>query len=455
MNNKLSLASYITIGSMLFGLFFGAGNLIFPVHMGQEAGANTTLATLGFIITGVGLPFLGIVAIGFSKSNGLYDLASRITPKYGLIFTMLLYLTIGPFFALPRTATVSFEIGLTPFIAPDYYTISLLIFTLAFFFLAWILSLNPSNIMVWIGKVLNPLFLIFLAFLIISAFIKPMGDISTLPVQESYQANPIFKGFTEGYNTMDVLASLAFGIIVVNTIKSLGVTNTTDIAKDTFKAGFITLVLMSLIYGSLAYLGATSLNAFPLSENGGIALAQISTYYFGSLGSILLAIIVTIACLKTAIGLICACAEMFNQLFPKIAYRTFVHVFSLISMLIANVGLTSIIQISIPVLMFLYPLAITLVILAFLSPLFHHKKIVYQFTTGFTLIVAIVEGLKASADVISQNKAVIEITTFFDRLLPFSDVNMGWIVPALIGLVMGWGLSLIMPNSTTENAKTA
>lgn len=427
---------------MLFGLFFGAGNLIFPVHMGQEAGASTTLATLGFIITGVGLPFLGIVAIGFSKSNGLYDLASRVSQKYGLLFTMMLYLTIGPFFALPRTATVSFEIGLTPFISEDYYTISLLIFTLAFFFLAWVLSLNPSNIMVWIGKVLNPLFLVFLAFLIVSAFIKPMGDIAALPIQESYQQNPIFKGFTEGYNTMDVLASLAFGIIVVNTIKNLGVTNTTDIAKDTFKAGFISLVLMSIIYGSLAYLGATSLNQFPLSENGGIALAQISTYYFGSLGSILLAIIVTIACLKTAIGLISACAEMFNELFPGISYRHFVHLFSLISMLIANVGLTSIIKISVPVLMFLYPLAITLVMLAFLSPLFHHKKVVYQFTTGFTLIIAVIEGLKASSAVISKNPVIYNITSFFDSVLPFSDVNMGWILPAIAGLVIGWGLSL-------------
>lgn len=446
MNNKLSLSAYITIGSMLFGLFFGAGNLIFPVHMGQEAGSSTLIATLGFIITGVGLPFLGIVAIGFSKSNGLYDLASRISPKYGLIFTMILYLTIGPFFALPRTATVSFEIGLTPFISTEYMALGLLIFSLSFFFLAWILSLNPSKIMVWIGKVLNPLFLIFLAFLIISAFIKPMGDISLLTVQESYQQSPIFKGFTEGYNTMDVLASLAFGIIVVNTIKNLGVKDTTQIATDTFKAGFISVVLMSVIYGSLAYLGATSLNELPLSDNGGIALAQISTFYFGSLGSILLAIIVTLACLKTAIGLICACAEMFNELFPKISYRTFVHAFSLISMLIANVGLTSIIQISIPVLMFLYPLAITLVLLAFLSPLFQHKKIVYQCTTFFTLIIAIIEGLKASPSFISGNAVVHQITTSIDQLLPLSSVNMGWILPAIIGLVIGWGLSLRQKN---------
>jgi len=441
MNNKLSFSAYLTIGSMLFGLFFGAGNLIFPIHMGQEAGASTYIATLGFILTGVGLPFLGVLAIGFSKSNGLYDLSSRVSQKYGLFFTMALYLTIGPFFALPRTATVSFEIGFTPFLSTDMLGYGLLAFSLTFFLLSWLLSLNPTNIMVWVGKVLNPLFLVFLAFLIVSAFVKPMGAIETLPVHPSYQQNAFFKGFTEGYNTMDALASLAFGIIVVNAIKRFGVTNSTDIAKDVMKSGFISVVLMALIYGCLAYIGATSLNIFPLSANGGIALAQVSQHYFGFLGSILLAIIVTIACLKTAIGLITACSDMFHELFPSISYRNFVHLFSIAGLLVANVGLTSIIQISVPVLMFLYPLAITLILLALLSPLFEHKRIVYQCTTIFTLLAAIIEGLKATTDVISKNPIVLNITSYIDGILPFSDINMGWITPAVIGLIIGWALS--------------
>ena len=441
MNNKLSFSAYLTIGSMLFGLFFGAGNLIFPIHMGQEAGASTYIATLGFILTGVGLPFLGVLAIGFSKSNGLYDLSSRVSQKYGLFFTMALYLTIGPFFALPRTATVSFEIGFTPFLSADMLGYGLLAFSLVFFLLSWLLSLNPTNIMVWVGKVLNPLFLVFLAFLIVSAFVKPMGAIESLPVHPSYQQNAFFKGFTEGYNTMDALASLAFGIIVVSAIKRFGVTNPTDIAKDVMKSGFISVVLMALIYGCLAYIGATSLNVFPLSANGGIALAQVSQHYFGFLGSILLAIIVTIACLKTAIGLITACSDMFHELFPSISYRNFVHGFSIAGLLVANVGLTSIIQISVPVLMFLYPLAITLILLALLSPLFQHKRIVYQCTTVFTLLAAIIEGLKATTDVISKNPIVLNITSHVDGILPFSDINMGWITPALIGLVIGWALS--------------
>lgn len=450
MSKKLPFSAYLTIGSMLFGLFFGAGNLIFPVHMGQLAGNQTPVATLGFILTGVGLPFLGVLAIGFSQSNGLYDLASRVHPAFGLFFTMALYLTIGPFFALPRTATVSYEVGLAPYIPENHQFLALLIFSLAFFVLAWLFSLRPAKIMIWVGKILNPLFLIFLALLIFKAFTQPMGTIAEQISQETYQTNSFFTGFIEGYNTMDVLASLAFGIIVVNSIKSLGVTKPSEIAKDTLKSGFVTLILMAVIYGSLAYMGATSVSRFPLSENGGIALNQISHHYFGSFGSLLLAIIVTLACLKTAIGLITACSETFVELFPQISYRHYVHLFSIAGCAIANVGLTSIIKLSIPVLMFLYPLAIVLVLLAFLSPLFNHRPIVYQITIGVTFIISIVEGLKAGSASFKALPGIHQIINFFDTVLPFSAVNMGWILPALIALAIGWGISLQSTRQKTD-----
>lgn len=442
MQKKLPVSACLTIGSMLFGLFFGAGNLIFPVHMGQLAGSNTPIATLGFILTGVGLPFLGVLAIGFSQSNGLYDLASRVHPAFGLFFTMALYLTIGPFFALPRTATVSYEVGLAPYMPENYQALSLLLFSLGFFVLAWLFSLRPAKIIVWVGKILNPLFLIFLAFLIFKAFSQPMGTIAQQLPQDVYQTNSFFTGFIEGYNTMDVLASLAFGIIVVNSIKSLGVTKPSDIAIGTLKSGFVTLILMVIIYSSLAFMGATSVNLFPLSENGGIALNQISHHYFGSFGSLLLAIIVTLACLKTAIGLITACSETFVELFPQLSYRNYVHLFSIAGCGIANVGLTSIIKLSIPVLMFLYPLAIVLVMLAFLSPLFKHQAIVYQLTIGVTFVISIVEGFKAGSASFKALPGIHQLINLFDTLLPFSSVNMGWIIPALLALAIGWGLSL-------------
>ena len=223
-----------------------------------------------------------------------------------------------------------------------------------------------------------------------------MGAASEIPVDASYQTGAFFKGFLEGYNTMDALASLAFGIIVVTTIQGLGVTKTTTIAKDTIKSGAISMLLMAVIYGSLVYLGATSRGIFEISDNGGIALAQISNEYFGIFGAVLFAVIITVACLKTAIGLITAISETFVHMFPNsLDYKQYVYLFTAISFGLANLGLSQIIAFSIPVLMFLYPLAITLIFLSITSSLFNDRAIVYQMTTLFTLLFAIVDFLKA------------------------------------------------------------
>ncbi|MDU4960386.1 MAG: branched-chain amino acid transport system II carrier protein [Sporomusaceae bacterium] len=443
MDKKLTASSYLLLGSMLFGMFFGAGNLIFPVHMGQEAGSQVFAATLGFLVTGIGLPFLGVMAIGVSKSSGLFELASRVHPGYGYLMTILLYLTIGPFFALPRTGTVSYEIGLAPFIPGDYQALGLAGFTLLFFLAALLFSLRPSEILTWVGKVLNPLFLIFLAFLIIAGFLTPMGDVSAAGVQGAYAANPFLKGVTEGYNTMDALASLAFGIIVVQTIKGMGVNAPRNIALATIKSGFVSVVLMGIIYSCLAYIGAMSVGQYPVSANGGIALAQIANYYFGSAGSILLAIIVTLACLKTAVGLITACSETFVELFPRLcSYRAYVIVFTLFACLVANIGLTQIILLAIPALMFLYPLAIALILLALLSPLFKGRQIVYALTTLCTLVVSIGDGLNALPASVRNGELVQAVLGGYRMFVPYFDTGMGWVLPMLAGLVVGWILSL-------------
>lgn len=442
MKKGLTLSSYLYIGSMLFGLFFGAGNLIFPVHMGQVAGSNVSWATLGFLVTGIGLPFLGVIAIGLSKSNGLFDLASRIHPYYGYFMTVALYLTIGPFFALPRLSTVSYEIGITPYISANYQTLGLAIFSILFYGVALFLSLKPTKILVYVGKVLNPIFLVFLGVLILTAFIRPMGGIAEAPITGNYVNQPFVSGFLEGYNTMDALASLAFGIVVVQTIKSLGVTKPSEIAKDTVKSGLISIILMGIIYASLAYLGTMSVGQFPVSENGGIALTQISQFYFGSLGSVLLAVIVTVACLKTAIGLITACAETFKEMFPRsISYKAYVVVFSVLTTLVANVGLTNIIAYSLPVLMFLYPLAITLILLALLSPLFKDRQVVYVTTTLFTLVVSVADLFKALPKNVQSVSGVQEFLAFCNEYLPLFSIGMGWILPAAIGFVIGLFIS--------------
>ncbi|WP_101696751.1 branched-chain amino acid transport system II carrier protein [Clostridium minihomine] len=453
MDKKLSFSSYLLVGSMLFGLFFGAGNLIFPVHMGQEAGANTWLATAGFLTTAIGLPFLGVIAIGVSGSNGLFDLASRVHPIYGYVMTILLYLTIGPFFALPRTATVSYEIGLVPFLPESFRTTGLAIFTLIFFAVALAFSLKPNQLLVWVGKVLNPLFLAVLAVLIVLSLVLPMGTVSSIPVMESYESAPFFKGFLEGYNTMDALASLAFGIIVVNSLKDLGVKSPKGIALDTVRSGAVSILLMGLIYGFLAYMGASSAGQFAVSQNGGIALAQIANYYLGAWGSVLLAVIVTIACLKTAIGLITACSQTFCELFPnKLNYKTYTVIFTVISLLVANVGLTQIISLSIPVLMFLYPLAICLILLGILSPLFHNRRCVYLIPTLFTLFASVGDLLAALPAQTVAHPFFAAILAFYRQYLPFFSLGMGWVVPLVAGMLMGFLVFLITKKKNPSRA---
>ena len=446
MTKKLTFKESMFIGSMLFGLFFGAGNLIFPVHMGQESGSAVFWANLGFLVTGIGLPFLGVIAIGVSKTSGVYELAERIGKKYALVFTVLLYLVIGPFFALPRLATTSFEIGLAPFIQAKQQHVFLVIFSILFFFTAWWLSRRPTKILDYVGKFLNPAFLILLGILLVLAFIHPLGAIDQATVQPSYQEHAFFTGFTQGYNTLDALAALAFGILIVTTIRNMGVTKPSEIAKDTIKSGAISIVLMGIIYTLLAYVGTMSLGGFALSSNGGIALAQIADHYLGTYGSILLALIVILACLKTGIGLITAFAETFTDLFPKRNYIVFVTLASALACLVATVGLTNIIQISLPVLMFIYPLAMTLILLVLVGPLFKQRPAVYRMTTYFTLIASILDGLNACPDGIKQTSFVKTLLDFATNYLPFFKLGMGWIVPALIGLVIGliWSMGELL-----------
>ena len=437
MKNKLTIKENIFIGSMLFGLFFGAGNLIFPIHLGQTAGAHVFTANLGFLITAIGLPFLGIIAIGVSKTNGIFEISSRVSKIYAYLFTIGLYLVIGPFFALPRLATTSYEIAFSPFISPVQAKFVLPIFSILFFLVAWFFARKPSKILDYIGKFLNPVFLVLLGIVVLLAFIHPMGGVSHAPVSAQYKEGALLKGFIDGYNTLDALASLAFGIIIVTTIKKLGVTHPNIIAKETFKSGTISIVGMGLIYSLLAIMGTMSLGNFKVSEKGGIALAQIAQHYLGDYGIIVLSLIIVVACLKTAIGLITAFSETFTELFPKQKYIMFATVVSVLACIFANVGLTKIIMYSTPVLMFIYPLAITLILLTLASPLFNHSKIVYRFTTFFTMIAAFIDGVKASPEFFVKTSFARFIISLGEKDLPFFTIGMGWIIPALIGFIIG------------------
>ena len=444
MMKKMSRREYIYVASMLFGMFFGAGNLIFPVHMGQMAGSSVWPAVLGFCVTGVGLPLLGVAALGISRSSGLYELGSRVSRPYSMFFTCLLYLTIGPFFAIPRCATTSFTVGLEQVLPDGNTKLYLLIFSAIFFALALFFSLRPGKILVWIGKVLNPCFLVFLGVLVIVAMIKPGASISAVIPEGEYATQPFFTGFLEGYNTMDALASLAFGIVVVQVIRDLGVTEPDAVAGSTVRAGIFSCILMAGIYVAVTIVGVQSRGLFATSDNGGIALAQIAQHYLGYAGLFVLAATVTLACLKTSVGLITSCAETFRGLFPKgPTYRVWAIIFSVVSLLFANFGLSSIISYSIPVLMFLYPLAITLILLSLFGKFFDYDRVVFICTTVLTLIGAVYDFIAALPEGLWRAIGGEAIQMVALRVLPFSGIGLGWLCPALLGFVIGLVIHLI------------
>ena len=435
---KLTLRQLLAVASMLFGLFFGAGNLIFPASMGQLAGRNLWLAAAGFLVTGVGLPLLGVAALGISRAEGLLGLSSRVSRGYGLFFTCLLYLTIGPFFAIPRCATVSYTVGIQRMLPETGQTLALAVFSLVFFAAVLFFSLRPGEILTWVGKVLNPLFLAFLAVLVLRALTAPLGAVSAIEPSGSYAGAALSTGLLEGYNTMDALASLAFGIVVVNAIRGLGVEEPGQVARSTVLAGVFSSLLMALIYLLVTVVGAQSRGAFPAAANGGEALAQITEHYFGAAGALILAATVTIACLKTAVGLITSCSETFVELFPKgPGYRVWAVIFCVVSFLIANLGLNAILNYSTPVLMFLYPLSIVLILLTLGGRLFGNHPTVLRWTIGCTAVAALADLLRTLPE---GTRAVLHlegVVTLAESWLPLCKAGFGWLVPAVVGLVIG------------------
>lgn len=438
MKRSLNRKETVFVASMLFGMFFGAGNLIFPVSMGQLSGSNMWQAAAGFLITGVGMPLLGVAALGISREDGLMGLSSRVGRRYGKFFTCILYLTIGPFFAIPRCATVAYTVGVERIIPDSMQTAVLAVFSLLFFAAVLFFSLRPGEILTWIGKVLNPLFLLFLGLLVIRALLSPMGSISGAAPEGAYAAGAFYQGFLEGYNTMDALAGLAFGIIVVNVIRDLGVENPGDVAKNTVRSGILSSVLMAVIYVLVTVVGAQSREVFPPSSNGGEALALIAGHYFGPAGAVILAVTVTLACLKTAVGLITSCGETFQKIFPKgPSYRIWAVLFSTLSFLIANLGLDAIVSWSKPVLLFLYPLAITLILLTLFGRLFGNDGRVYRWVTGFTAAAAAVDFINALPGQVLSALRLEKTAEAVRDFLPFAENGFGWICPALLGLVIG------------------
>lgn len=440
MKRNLTLKETVVITSMLFGMFFGAGNLIFPAKVGLDAGSNMWSAFAGVFITAVGIPMLAVVGLGLSRSEGVVELSQRVSRKYSLFFCTLLYLTIGPLFAIPRCASTAFSVGAVNLLPQEGERLYLALFSLVFFAVVLYFSLKPGGIMTWIGKWLNPVFLVFLAVLVIAALAKPISSISAVTPAENYASSgsAFFRGFLEGYNTLDALAGLAFGIVVIDVVRKNGISQPDRVAVNTAKAGIFSCLFMGLIYLFITLICAQSAPVCAGADNGGTVLGTIANHYFRSAGSVLMTLIVTFACLKTAIGLVTSCSKAFVDMFPKgPGYTVWAVVFSLVSFGIANFGLTTIVSWCVPVLMFLYPLAITLILLSLSGKFIGTNPTVYRTTTAFTLIAAVFDMIGAVSGMIPGNQVLAGLKAFAENILPLYDLGLGWILPAAIGFLAG------------------
>lgn len=437
---NLSRKDLVLVSLMLFSLFFGAGNLIFPPFLGQAAGSATWVAMAGFFITAVGFPILGVVAV--AKSGGLYSLAKRVHPAFAAVFTVLIYLSIGPGLGIPRAGSLPFEMAVAPYLPESISTtLALFLFTLVFFSVAYWLSLSPAKLVDRMGKVLTPTLLVLISLIFIASIFRPIGAYGEATGE--YVKSPFVKGFLEGYLTMDTIAALNFGIVISLAIKSRGVSDEKLVVSNSIKAGVIAGSLLIAIYAVLGHLGATSGGRFGTTANGAQTLTNVITYIFGKPGAVLLAVIFTLACLTTCVGLITSCSQYFATLTSKVSYKGFVRILALLSMGIANMGLTQILSISVPVLNAIYPIAIMLIVLGMMNRVFKGNTMAYRLTIIFTGVVSVVDALG------QVGVGVEALTKLFERL-PLYSQGLGWIVPAVVGMILGVLMKVVKENVKTE-----
>ncbi|HHW4949845.1 TPA: branched-chain amino acid transport system II carrier protein [Streptococcus suis] len=426
-------------GLLLFGMFFGAGNLIFPPALGVLSGENFWPAILGFVVSGVGIAVIALIVGTLNPKGYVHEISRKISPAFATIYLVALYLAIGPFFAIPRTATTSFEIGIAPLLGDANLGLWLFGFTALYFVAAYLIALNPSQILNSIGRILTPVFAILIVILVVLGIVK-YGSTNPLPAADAYSAGRAFgTGFIEGYNTLDALASIAFSVVAVNTLKQLGFSSKKEYVSTIWSVGFVVALAFSALYVGLAFLG----NHFPVPADvlaskeihkGVYVLSQATQAIFGPSAQIFLAAMVIVTCFTTTAGLIVSSGEFFAERFSRFNYKVYATLFTLIGFGIANLGLSKIIAFSIPVLLILYPITICIVLITIVNKFVPLSTYGMQLTVGVVTALSLVEVLAGQFNWTVVSKII--------SALPLAGQSLAWLLPALVGIV----LSLFLPN---------
>lgn len=412
---KKNTKDILIVGFALFAMFFGAGNLIFPPFLGNAVGSQYIIASIGFICTGVGLPLLAIIAV--TKGDGTFEnMASKISPKFAIAFTTLLFVAIGPMLAIPRTAATTYELA----VQPNFPGISPLVWMIIYFAINLIFVLKKSSIVDSIGTYLTPLLIIILAVIIIKGIVFPIGEILNTET-----TNVLATSLTEGYQTMDALGGLLFATMISGSILAKGYSKE-EVIPMTLKSGFIATIGLAFVYGGLMYLGAQTTSTFTGELTKSNVLLFISRSVLGNVGLIVIGLAMALACLSTSIGLLSAGASFFEKLSKgKLSYKVNAIVISLISIGIGSLGVDNIVVISGPILNLLYPVAITLI-----------------FTTLFNEYITNIKAVRLGVYT-SLVFGILSIIPNFDlSFIPLGSSGFAWVLPTVAAIIMGY---LIFP----------
>ncbi|MFK4785613.1 branched-chain amino acid transport system II carrier protein [Fusobacterium sp. MFO224] len=423
MNKKKEV---LVLGFALFAMFFGAGNLIFPPSVGVNMGSNWFLSGIGFLITGVGLPLLGVLA--FTKVGEVENFAKIISPKFNTVYYSILILVIGPLFAIPRTGSTTIEMGVLPMLPNTNHFMVSVITSVLFFGITLALVLKESKVTDIIGKFLTPVILIILALITI---IGVTGDIGT-PVIST--ANKVFSyGFIQGYQTMDALAAVIFGVVIIRGLEGKGIKDPHEQRFYLSSAGIIAALGLGIIYLSLMYLGSRVSGI----ENGAATTSSalyIAEATLGSAGKLAFGICVSVACLTTSVGLVALVSDWFERITP-FSYKGIAIFTCIFSTLMAIGGVDFIIKLSIPVLVILYPVTIVLILLNIFGI---KNRAVFASVAYVALIIACLEVLGNTFGLNSISKMI--------QYIPLAKDGFSWLIPCIAASL----ISFLVSNKKTN-----
>lgn len=441
-SQSLSPRQSIAVGITLFSMFFGAGNLILPPMLALQAGTSTVTAMIGFLVAGIGLPVLGIVAVALVGTAR--ELADRVHPLFSSIFVAAIYLAIGPCLAIPRTSSTAFEMLIPLFPQGTPIGTIRLVFSIVFFAVAYALAMHPGTLTKLLGRITGPALILLLVMVVGSSLVSPAG-VAQAPQAPYDSATPI-QGFLAGYQTMDLLASLTFGIVIAENIKELGVSDSRGLMREISRAGIVAGILMALVYCGLAQVGASFGSVMPHATNGAALLTASATLHFGIVGTVIIAAIYLLACLNVCIGLISCCGTYFAETFGaaapdvqthtlgRIPYAGWAAAFTVFSCVVSNVGLDAILTFSVPLLNALYPVSIVFVTMGMAHRACDRLPLIWPWAIGATTIVSVATALR--------DAFFAGIWLPFDAL-PLASLGFDWLLPALCGAVVGAVLSSI------------